>query len=120
MTPQDNKRLVRRYYDEVLNGRNEALLHDLLAPDFCSRFGADVEVDAAGYARAVHRYLEAFPDLRVELLAQVAEGDLVATRWRAWGTKNGQPLQLSVMHFHRVADGRLAEHWEELDPRPLL
>lgn len=119
MNPSETKRLVRRYYDEVLNGRNESLLSELLAPDFCSRFGT-VEVDAAGYARAVHRSLETLPDLWVEVIAQVAEGDLVATRWRASGTRDGQPLRLSAMHFHRVADGKLAEHWEELDPRPLL
>lgn len=120
MNPTHNKRLVLRYYDEVLNGRNEALLGELLAPGFRSRFGTEGEVDAAGYTRAVHRSLEAFPDLRVEVLDQVAEDDLVATRWVASGTRAGRQVHLSVMHFHRVEAGRLAEHWEELDPRPLL
>lgn len=119
MNPQESKRLVGRYYDEVLNGRNEALLAQLLAPDFRSHFGT-VEVDVDGYIAAVRRSLEAYPDLRVKVLAQVAQDDLVATRWIATGTRGGRALRLSAMHFHRVEAGRLSEHWEELDPRPLL
>jgi len=86
---EENRRLVRRYYQEVLNARDEEILIELLAPDFRSWFG-DFEVDATGYRAAVHRSLQTFGDLKVEILDQVAEGDL-------------------------VANGKFVEHWEELD-----
>jgi steroid delta-isomerase-like uncharacterized protein len=71
----------------------------------------------------------AFPDLAVTVLDQVAEGDMVATRWRARGTHRGpfagvpatgRPVTITAIHLHRVAGGRLAEHWEAIDLLPLL
>jgi predicted ester cyclase len=114
------KVLVRRYYEEVLNQRRPEVLGELLAPSFQSRNGSFV-ADAARYTQAVHRTLATFGDLRVTIEAQVAEGDLVATRWSAQGTflPTGQPFTQTGMHFHRVSDGHLAEHWEELDPSEL-
>lgn len=111
----ENKKLVLRYYEEVLNGRHEDRLGEFLAPGFRSRFG-DLEVGFDGYRQAVHRSLSVFPDLRVQILDQVAEGDLVATRWKASGTMGGRRIEVSAMHFHRVVDGLLVDHWEELDP----
>ncbi len=62
----------------------------------------------------------AFPDLRVEIHAQVAEGDLVTTRKAIHGTHRGNlfgiaPTQravtLQVMDVVRVVEGRYVEHW---------
>jgi predicted ester cyclase len=63
------------------------------------------------------------------VLDQVAEGDKVATRWRALGTHRGvfagvpatgRRVAITAIHLHRVAGGRLAEHWEAIDLLPLL
>jgi ketosteroid isomerase-like protein len=34
MSTEENKALVRRFYDEVTNGRKVAVLDELLAPNF--------------------------------------------------------------------------------------
>jgi len=119
MSIAENKELVTRYYREVLNGRRPEVLDELLAPGFESRLG-DWTVDAAGYRAAVDRSLATFAGLTVEILAQVAEEDLVATRWEARGQVRrpegqGPQVVLTGMHFHRLAGGRIAAHWEELD-----
>jgi len=78
----------------------------------------------AEYRDAVLASLQAFPDLVVEVLDQLAEGDKVATRWRASGTHRGpfagipatgRPVRITAMHLHLVVDGKLTEHWEEID-----
>ena len=124
MTATANKALVTRYYDEVLNQRNLAALDDLLAPDFASWLPDGTRLGRAEYRDAVLASHEAFPDLVVEVLDQLAEGDKVATRWRASGTHRGpfagipatgRPVTITAMHLHRVADGKLTEHWEEID-----
>ena len=129
MTTTANKALVTRYYDEVLNQRNLAALDDLLAPDFASWLPDGTRLGRAEYRAAVLASHEAFPDLVVEVLDQLAEGDKVATRWRASGTHRGpfagipatgRPVTITAMHLHRVADDKLTEHWEEIDLLRLL
>ena len=123
-TTTANKALVARYYDEVLNQRNLAALDDLLAPDFASWLPDGARLGRAEYRDAVLASHEAFPDLVVEVLDQLAEGDKVATRWRASGTHRGpfagvpatgRPVTITAMHLHRVSDAKLIEHWEEIN-----
>jgi steroid delta-isomerase-like uncharacterized protein len=124
MTTTANKALVTRYYDEVLNQRNLAALDDLLASNFASWLPDGTRLGRAEYRDAVLASHQAFPDLIVEVLDQLAEGDKVATRWRASGTHRGpfagipatgRPVTITAMHLHRIADGKLTEHWEEID-----
>ena len=67
------------------------------------------------------RLTQPSPDLAVTAEDQVAEADGVATRWSASGTQlgsfagaapSGRCITVTGMHFHRVARGRLVEHWE--------
>jgi steroid delta-isomerase-like uncharacterized protein len=129
MTTTANKALVTRYYDEVLNQRNLAALDDLLAPNFASWLPDGTRLGRAEYRDAVLASHQAFPDLVIEVLDQLAEGDKVATRWRASGTHRGpfagipatgRPVTITAMHLHRVADGKFTEHWEEIDLLRLL
>jgi steroid delta-isomerase-like uncharacterized protein len=129
MTQTEHKALVARYFDQVLTHGDLAALDDLLAPDFRSRLPGGTSVGAGPYRDAVLASRRAFPDLAVTVLDQVAEGDMVATRWRARGTHRGpfagvpatgRPVTITAIHLHRVAGGRLAEHWEAIDLLPLL
>ena len=124
MTTTANKALVTRYYDEVLNQRNLAALDDLLAPNFTSWLPDGIRLGRAEYRDAVLASHQAFPDLVVEVLDQLAEGDKVATRWRASGTHRGpfagipatgRPVTITAIHLHRVTDAKLIEHWEEIN-----
>src|SRR5215472_10450321 len=120
---ETNKAIIRRYYEEVLNQRNLTIIDELFAPDFTShpRTG---DIDLQTYVEAIKRSFLAFPDLYVTIEAQVAEGDEVATRWIAHGTHQGvfgsvqptgKPIALAAMHFHRLTDGKIVEHWEQFD-----
>jgi steroid delta-isomerase-like uncharacterized protein len=120
MTAQTNKFLVRRYYEEVLNQRQLAVIDELFSPDFISHPGGDLN----GYRQAARASLTAFPDLHVTIEEQVAEGDLVATRWSARGTQQGpfgaipptgRSVEVRAMHFHRFVDGKIVEFWEQFD-----
>jgi predicted ester cyclase len=68
--------------------------------------------------------LAAFPDLRVEVLDQVSEGDKVATRYVMTGTQAGEFFgipaggvagTLTGTAFDRIADGKIVEHWADAD-----
>ena len=122
--PAENKALVRRYYDEVLTGRDRKLLARLLDPAFVSHVSGGPDAGAEAYAAAVAATHAAFPDLVVTVHDQVAEDDKVVTRWSATGTHTGdfagvpatgRVITASGIHIHRIRHGRLIEHWEELN-----
>ena len=78
--PEENKALVRRYYHEVLTGRDRDLLAQLLDPCFVSHGPGGADAGAGAYAAAVGATHAAFPDLAVTVHDQVAGDDRVATR----------------------------------------
>jgi predicted ester cyclase len=69
-------------------------------------------------------FMEAFPDLRLTVEDIVAEGDTVAARVAFRGTHRGEfqgipptgkQVAFSSMVFNHVVDGKVEEHWVELD-----
>ena len=75
---EDNKTLVRRLVDEVVNGDNPDVLDEI----------ADGEVaDAA--RRWIGPFRDAFPDFRMELVETIAEGEKVAAYFKCSGTHRG-------------------------------
>ncbi|MBA2277455.1 MAG: ester cyclase [Chloroflexia bacterium] len=130
MSTDVNNALVRRWYDEFINGHDVDVLDALLAPDFVSHFLSGEtgrsrdelkQIDGAMYA--------AFPDLRVAVEDMVVEGDRVAVRYSSQGTHGGNALGVPAtgkaiagtsMDIFRIADGKIAERWAELDFTGLL
>src|SRR4029078_11002382 len=72
---------------------------------------------------------EGFPDLRLTVKDAVAEGDFVAQRVHFAGTHTGEfrvlpptrkKVEFSGLELNRFVDGRVAEHWFQLDALTLL
>jgi predicted ester cyclase len=129
ITDANPKQLVRSYFDEVLTQRRIDRLDELLDQGFRSYAPSGASIDRDQYQAAVAATLAAFPDLAVTVEEQVAEHDLVATRWSAVGTHSGdlfgiestrRRVRVSAMHMHRTRDGRFIEHWEVIDLHGLL
>ena len=126
MSTEENKALVRRFYDEVTNGRNVAVLDELLAPKF---EGFKVEGSDHGQNREVFKHmismlLNAFPDHYQTIHDWVAENDRVVTRWTVQGTQQGEYLgivpigkrvKFSGMDIFHIVDGKIVEVWAEVD-----
>jgi steroid delta-isomerase-like uncharacterized protein len=125
MTTDQNRAIVRRYYDEVLNGRTVAVLDEIAVEDY-------IENDpfpGMGNGREQLKLragalLSAFSPCTFKIEDIVAEGDRVAVRWRSRGTHSGEfmgipptnrPYEIAGIDFHRLADGRMAEHWHVVD-----
>jgi predicted ester cyclase len=77
MSAEENKAVVRRYFDEFHSGRRLAI-------------GPEIFADAEGALEAARMMSTAFPDYQITINAQVAEGDMVATVWEARGTHQGE------------------------------
>ena len=126
MSAGENKALVRRYAEEVLNQSNLDLFDEIFAPDFV-QYGADPDqVSGVEDLRQFFIMLRSgFPDFQVtieDLFA--AEGNKVVLRFTFRGTHQGafmgvaptgkQVTMTGIDIFH-IADGKIVELWNEED-----
>lgn len=121
-----NKDLVRRFYAEAINDRDLGAVDRLLAEDFThdgERRGRD------GQRVAVAAFLDAFEDLRNEILLILAEDDLVAAHQRWTGTHTGdfagvaatgRAVSFTSTAVLRIDGGLIAEAWDQVDVAGLL
>ncbi len=76
---EDNKALVSRYFQEFHDGREHAILEEIMTPDLLE-----------GTRHVTQMLLTAFPDYRLTIEEQIAEEDKVATVWTGSGTHEGR------------------------------
>jgi steroid delta-isomerase-like uncharacterized protein len=107
---EQNKALVRRYYEDVLNGRNLEAVAD---------YFADERV-VEGVRRGCFSYFQAFPDLHCSVEELIAEDDKVFLRSTMTGTHDGEYKGIPGTGRHvaaesaeifRIEDGRFAGYW---------
>jgi predicted ester cyclase len=79
MSAEENRAVVCRYFEEFHNGREHSILEEIVAPDLLEPT-----------RRATDMMLTAFPDYRLTIEDQIAEGDRVVTVWTGSGTHQGE------------------------------
>ena len=117
-----NKAIARRYF-EMFNSGDLSQLADIVSEDY----GDKLEGQSSGIA-VIRSYLEglkaSFPDLTWTIEQIIGEGDRVAVMNRVSGTQvndfgqikaTGNRVDFAAFQFYRIADGKLAEHWEVAD-----
>jgi steroid delta-isomerase-like uncharacterized protein len=124
---EQNKRLVRRVYEECINGGKFELLDSLIADGFQGAPGspgAQGLQGPAAFAAPLKALHQAFPDIHYEVLDLLAEGDRVAIRWRWTGTHQAQFTAYPATHrkmsndgmaVFRVEGGKIAASWIQTD-----
>jgi len=89
--PEANKSLVRRLIEEAINKGNFKVLDEILSTDYVYREPtAGEKRGRAGYQEIVTMYRNAFPDIKLTIEEQIAEGDKVVTRTSGTGTHRGE------------------------------
>jgi len=77
----DNKRLARRWFEEVWNQNRESVIDELLSPEGVGFGLAATDTEIHGpteFKPFVRNMRDAFPDLHIAVEDTVAEGDKVA------------------------------------------
>jgi steroid delta-isomerase-like uncharacterized protein len=132
MAVQDNKELVRRYFEEIWDRGDLDAVDRLFSSDFV-RHGPAMEGGdlrgPEGMKQLVRMYRTSFPDLKVPIDEQVAEGDVVVSRWTATGSHQGDLMgtppsgkraTVPGVLIDRVAGGKIAEEWASYDGLSML
>ena len=120
---EKNKAVLRRYYDEALNGRNVDVIDEVFAKTVISHGKEVIEHNDTGpYKDGTHgaraeknlrrRQLESAPEDAIVEYDLVAEGDMVASRWSVtWAKKDGTKGGPHLHYFYRLEDGKIVEMW---------
>ncbi len=122
MPLEENKALARRIVEEMWNTQNLRVIDEVYSPAFG-------EQGHAGTKQCVTAVLAAIPDLHNTILDQVAEIDLVATRYLSRGTQlgpygtlpaTGKQFEVMGIEMQRFVNGQLTELWNVIDNLRML
>lgn len=131
MSTEENKALVRRFFEEGWNAGNLDEFDEIDVPDYVLHDPSVHEEvrGVEGIKRFASMYLRAFPDLHFTVEDQIAEGDKVVTRWTSSATHRGELMGIpptgnrtgvSGITISRISEGRLVEDWNIWDTLGLM
>jgi predicted ester cyclase len=118
MSTYDNKALVQRFYDEVVNQKNLAALGQFVAPNAVNHTVPSGLPQDPNQFLGMH--LNAFPDVHVTVQDLLADGDKVVALVNIHATQQGafrsvsptgKPITITAIHIFRIANGKMVEHW---------
>jgi len=125
---EENKALIRRWFEEVWNkGRAEAIAEMLAADAVVHGLSDDAAKPlrgSAGFLPFHTQFREAFPEIKVIVEDAIAEGDKVVARCSVRGKHTGDSLgfeatqaqvEFTGIAIVRVKDGKLVEAWNNFD-----
>ncbi|MEN6425209.1 MAG: ester cyclase [Phycisphaerales bacterium] len=120
MREEENKLLVRRYVEEIVNTGDVTRLADFIVPDYVEVYrNVRYAVGIEGAKKHILGVRETYPDLRVSIEQQIAEGSWVASRITARGTHQGawlgikptgRVVEFTGVNLDKVVEGRIVEH----------
>jgi ketosteroid isomerase-like protein len=123
MTPEPdtdaNTRLVIGHFEDFVNRKDLDAITRNMAADFVDHDGpGNAAVGVAEDRAMMARMHASFPDLHVEVLASVAQGDrvVVRNRWTGTHVQSGQLMECHGFVMWRIAGGKIAERWATVTP----
>lgn len=127
---EHSKAAARAVFEVWSTGQLERL-DELVAPDVVHHDPYDPHADEGleGMKRTIELNRSAFPDMRLTVEDQIAEGDRVATRWRgemthtgemAGAPPTGKRVTITGITIDRFEEGKIVEAWRNMDTLGLL
>jgi serine phosphatase RsbU (regulator of sigma subunit)/predicted ester cyclase len=129
---EENKALVRRFFEAHEDKADLDALDQMLAPDFVSHIRRlpGQQPGREGYKWAIAELAAAFSDRRFLVEEQVAEGDTVVTRFTVRATHDRKDIMgvaptdrevaYKAIAIHRIVGGKIAEEWTLATTGPKL
>jgi len=127
-----NKAFVQRMVEVIQNQHQLEQMTDFFEPNFINHLDHDPASPLTSVEKAQQSFRQlfsAFPDLRVTIEHQVAEGDTVMTHKRFYGTHlgsfmgtapSGKSISFGVIDVLRLEHGKIVEHWAIQDRLALM
>jgi hypothetical protein len=120
MSIEENKAVSRRWFEEGYGRNNAAALSELAPGDWLLEASIPAQIEA---------FHTGFPDLTVEVIEQIAEGDRVVTRVVFRGTHTGvllgieptgKTMEQGLVEIQTVHLGQISDPWNSFHPLTVL
>jgi steroid delta-isomerase-like uncharacterized protein len=129
-----NKQIIQKFVQVVWNGRDLTALKDFWTEDCVNHAMPGTDNRGLNALRIYHDsffddFFAAFPNIQIEIVQQVAEGDrivsYITSKGKHSGTFYGIPptgknISTSVIRIDRIQDGKIIEHWSVSDAAGLM
>lgn len=122
---EGNKAIVRKYFDYFEKGKIGKIEKELWADNYKVHFpGKDEPLDKEGHKEIMKIYKTGFPDLKVTIIEQMSEEDMVLSRLLIKGTHKGEfkgipptnkVVRVTGITIHKVIANKIVEGWTEFD-----
>lgn len=122
---EQNKRLVRRLYDELFFKWHFEVVDELIGPDF---IGHEMPTGTPRGPEGIRQFYggirAGLPDVQLTVEDMIGEKDRVVVRWRARATHQGvflgvpatgKPVSFTGIAIYRVSKGKIVERWVEVN-----
>lgn len=130
MSTEQNKAIIRRVYEEMINREQKGVIDEIYAADVIVHdpfMGTVTGVDA--FRQLVNVFDSAFPGHRVQIHQLVAEDDFVTVVHTHFAKHTGSFMGMpptgkeavvNGVEVIRMADGKIVEFWRHDDDAGLL
>ena len=124
MSTEQNKTVTRRYFEELWNQNDLAVIDEILASEVEGHVAGQTIRGADTFRQRAQTLRTIYSDPHFTVEDQIAEGDKVLVRWTLRGKHTGEymgakPTGKEVvstgMNLFRLADGKIEELWVESD-----
>jgi steroid delta-isomerase-like uncharacterized protein len=128
--PERPSELARRFFEEVWNERRAEAIKEFAHPQAVAHHTNGELTSPEQFRDIVHkRFLDAFPDLHIDIEDIVEHGEDAVVRWYVTGTHLGDGLGIKAsrqrigvrgMTWFKFKDDKIREAWECWDHGGLL
>jgi steroid delta-isomerase-like uncharacterized protein len=128
MSAEENKANDRRFF-EAWNQGNQAIVDELCAPNYVLHDPDTTVRGVEEFKQYIASNRTAFPDGHFTIEDQIAEGNMLATRWTFRGTHQGElrgvpptgkQVTVTGIGIYRIEGGKFEESWVNFDVLGLL
>ncbi len=129
---EENKALVRKYFEEAVNNRKVELVDEIFDENYHSVLLDSGEAEGTG-SHQIKNFLpylfEAFPDIHFELVNLIGEGDKVVAHSRTTGTHKAEfwgypatynPIVIHEIFIFTVKNGKIVSNQRLADLKSLF
>jgi predicted ester cyclase len=125
----DNKSIVRKGIEGIWNKKDLSVIDQVTHASYVCHMPGDKKISGIdGFKTAFSRFQKAFPDAKMKIENQVAEGDEVITSMIVEGTQTGRfesdegVIEATGKKIHarqvsrmKIRDGKVVEEWVTWD-----